>query len=763
VEKKYLSFGRTLPMTILIIVVTAASFSYYKRSNSPHHREKETTRLLPENISDSTQGFSFAQADHGKTTFEFKAKSKLGLKDNKILLEYVTVKVYGREGDRFDTITSDRCEYNQTADEILFFDNVVIELGPLNKVLSRNQTDSSGGSGIRTQVKVDRIKYLQKTGIAQTDEEVNFVRGRLHGRSQGLTYNSTGGTLQLHSQVEMFVEPEGSSDSQVQFRTGSLTYFKTSNVVQMQSGVWIRKLDNETRADKAEAFLDSSDSSLTRINAAGHVQSLSRDPKSMLEVDADRATYLFRTGGRWLNKVIAEGEVRSRSLNEQVKRNLSADRLEITMKPDSDSIDTLTAAGNVVAVLTDKIAGTGNTMSDPDSGPGPGDKVIRSPEIVAFFGPGQRLVSRMEARGPSVLEDLPSQPADDKRILSALDLVVTFEVASNKIEKCLADRDVKVNVIPAAGPVKRTSNDHLVALMDKQTHQVSQFHQFGNFQYQEEGRQASSEEARYFAQDKIIRLEGRPEVSDASSKTTAHTIELHQLQNLFKAAGNVRSVSYNQDSQAKTAVFEPGSPVYASSEFMETETTTGVAKYWNKAKLWQKDQVIGADTIYLYRSERRLVAEEHVHSLFYLQKRNSGKSEQEREPVAIQAQRMVYEDSLQKAVYEQDVSAKSSMGVLNSKRLEIFLETKEKQTAVRRLLASGEVKVRQPGRTSFSDSAEYFRDEGRLLLIGGPPRVLDSERGSTTGARLTMNLNDGSISVEGDPETRTITRRIVAR
>src|SRR5262249_22077824 len=140
-------------MTILIIVVMAASFSYYKRSNSSPVPEKETTRLLPENISDSTQGFSFAQADHGKTTFEFKAKSKLGLKDNKILLEYVTVKVYGREGDRFDTITSDRCEYDQAADEILFLDNVVIEFGPLNKVLSRNQTGNSAATGIRTQVK----------------------------------------------------------------------------------------------------------------------------------------------------------------------------------------------------------------------------------------------------------------------------------------------------------------------------------------------------------------------------------------------------------------------------------------------------------------------------------------------------------------------------------------------------------------------------------------------------------------------------------
>ena len=83
---------------ILTIVVAAVSFSYYKRSSSLSNREKQT-KLLAENISDSTQGFSFSQADHGKTIFEFRAKSKLGLKDNKILLEYITVKVYGKDGD----------------------------------------------------------------------------------------------------------------------------------------------------------------------------------------------------------------------------------------------------------------------------------------------------------------------------------------------------------------------------------------------------------------------------------------------------------------------------------------------------------------------------------------------------------------------------------------------------------------------------------------------------------------------------------------
>jgi lipopolysaccharide export system protein LptA len=752
-------------MMILTIVVAAVSFSYYKRSSSPSNREKQATKLLAENISDSTQGFSFSQADHGKTTFEFRAKSKLGLKDNKILLEYITVKVYGKAGDRYDTITSNHCEYDQAADEIVFLDNVVIEFGPLDKVRNQNQTGGPGDPPLATTVKVDRIQYAQKTGIAETEEEVNFMRGRVHGKSRGLTYDSQNSTLHLHSQVEIFVEPAGAEDSQIQLKTASLTYLKPSNLVQMRSDVWIRKAGNETRADLVDAFLDPDDSSLTRINAAGNVHSVSRDPKSMMEVDAQKVNYFFIQGGRWLSKITAEGNVRSRSLNEEVRRDISSNRLEIILKPESHLVETVRAVGNVVAVLADDVKSVKVGNPGAASSPGPGDKVIKSSEILAFFDPEENQISRMEARGNSVLEDLPSQPNDDKRILSAQELTVIFETGSNKIEKCMANHDVRVNVIPAAGPVKRTSSDHLIALMDKQTHRISQFHQFGNFEYQEEGRQASSEEARYFAKDKIIRLQGHPQVSDASSRTSANTIELHQSRNLFEAQGAVRSVFYNQSSQSKTTMFEPGSSVYASAEFMEAETNTGVAKYWKQAKLWQQDQVIGAETIYLYRSEKKLVAVNNVRSLLYLenQKGNEERAQQKRQPVTIQARTMVYQDSLQKVLYETGVKMNGSMGILNSNRLEVFLASKDNQTTVKRLLATGAVTIHQPNRTSFSDFAEYFRDEEKLVLTGGSPRILDSERGSTVGARLTMHLDDGSIAVEGDPENRSITRQHVAR
>jgi lipopolysaccharide export system protein LptA len=109
------------------------------------------------------------------------------------------------------------------------------------------------------------------------------------------------------------------------------------------------------------------------------------------------------------------------------------------------------------------------------------------------------------------------------------------------------------------------------------------------------------------------------------------------------------------------------------------------------------------------------------------------------------------------------VKMNGSMGVVNSNQLEVFLASKDSQTTVKRLLAAGSVTIHQPNRTSFSDFAEYFREEEKLVLTGGPPRILDSERGSTAGARLTMHLDDGSIAVEGDPENRSITRQHVAR
>jgi len=748
-------------MIILITVVLAVIFSYYRRSILFRYPGKPETKPLPENVSDATQGFSFSQSEHGRTTFEFNAKSRLGFKDNKNLLESVTVKVFGKDGDRYDTITSNRCEYDQVREEIVFLDNVVITFGPISKTV--NSSGKAAASDLLTVVKVKSIKYAQKTGTAETEDEVNFARGRFHGKSRGLTYDSKLGSIYLHSQVEIIVDPESPADSEIHLKSGNLRYLKASNRIEMRSNVLVEKSCYETRANLIEAFLNDLDSTLTRIDARGDVHSVSRDPKFMLQVDANRVSYFFGQSGRWLNRVVAQGQVRSRSLDPELKRDISANRMEITLRPNSNLINKLVASGDVVAILADKKSAQTGTSRGSGRGIEPGDRVVRSPLMLVSFESEGRQVSLIEAKGPSSVEELPLHPNDDRKILSALEMTLYFEKASSHPERLTADKQVHVDVIPAVGSVKKTTSDHLIALIDQQNHQISQLHQFGNFNYEEAERHASSHEAKYFAQDKLISLQGNPQTRDTNSKTSADIIEFDQLQNLFKARGNVRSVFYNRDQQANTGMFQPGSPVYASSDYMEAQTRSGIAKYWQRAKLWQEDQVIGADTLYLYRPEKKLVAEKNVRSFFYLEGEKGSAKKTERKPVTIQAERMIYEDRLQKALYEKNVKLNSSMGILNSSQLEIFLERGENQTSIQRILAEGDVKIYQPNRTSFSESAEYFRSEEKLILVGGPPRVIDSERGSTVGARLTLGLNDGSISVEGDSETRPITRQRVAR
>ncbi|MFN8008475.1 MAG: LPS export ABC transporter periplasmic protein LptC [Terriglobia bacterium] len=116
---------------ILVAVLGAVGFSLYKRSFSFRIPDGKSKKLLPENVSASTEGFTYLQTEQGKPKFEINAKVNLGLKDNKNLFEEVTVKIFGKDGLLFDTVKSRHCEYDQSKEEITFLGNVVITLGEL--------------------------------------------------------------------------------------------------------------------------------------------------------------------------------------------------------------------------------------------------------------------------------------------------------------------------------------------------------------------------------------------------------------------------------------------------------------------------------------------------------------------------------------------------------------------------------------------------------------------------------------------------------
>ena len=56
-------------------------------------------------------------------------------------------------------------------------------------------------------------------------------------------------------------------------------------------------------------------------------------------------------------------------------------------------------------------------------------------------------------------------------------------------------------------------------------------------------------------------------------------------------------------------------------------------------------------------------------------------------------------------------------------------------------------------RTGTSEHAEYYADDGKVILNGGRPLLVDSKEGRTQGEQLTWWANDDRLLVNGVPNS----------
>ena len=746
-QRNLLKLGRIIPLLVVASVVAAVCISYYRSTQTPGTRPVTQVDSLPEGATDLIEGFSVSHSEQGKTTIEVNANVRLGLKDGKSRFEQVKAKVFRKQEGRFDTITSLRCEVDNASQDVVFLENVVVTL----------DTPGGGAESIPAIVRGERMTYSRSLDRVVSEAAVSFERGRVSGSSRGLVYDPRSGLITLPSEVDLRVLPAQEEDHLLRIRAGSLKFHKQRAEMELHSNVRVEKGPTELTAAQMRAVFATPAWTLSQIQARGRVRSRSLDPDAMIEVQADRLRYLFGSGPDGLDRVVAQGKAVARPLTPRSLRELSAREITLDLPPRSQSLRRLTAVGEArVRFQTPSPSRTGpRTAALESSQPADGitRRVLTSPRVNAHFRPESGRLSRVEAVGPSTLEEIPAGPGEEKRKLSARALRLFYGKDSDRLERFTADREVKLEFSSAAGIVRETRSHHLTALFDQQTDRLSEIRQTGDFHYREPGRQAWSESAVHRVASSLIRLEGRPKVADVQGETEADVIEFHRGRDLLKAEGEVRS-----------AYFAPGdshgdSPdVFASSQFMEFQTRKGIGRYWKNARLWQKDRILYAQDIRLNRPEGKLTAKGRVTSLFHRP------GEEEASPgTMVRSERMTYEEQARRIVYEEGVATTTPQGRLQSDRLQVFLRQEQGQTSVDRALAEGNVRMVQPNRTSFSQWAEYRGREGKVVLWGGPPKVVDDQRGFTTGARLTIDIAGGSVAVEGNSQNRAVTTQRLSR
>lgn len=73
--------------------------------------------------------------------------------------------------------------------------------------------------------------------------------------------------------------------------------------------------------------------------------------------------------------------------------------------------------------------------------------------------------------------------------------------------------------------------------------------------------------------------------------------------------------------------------------------------------------------------------------------------------------------------------------------------------AIDRIVAKGNVKIKSDNRSAETDQAEYRVNDGILILKGKKSIVTDG-RNLIQGTTITLNRNDGRITVEGNKKNR---------
>jgi lipopolysaccharide assembly outer membrane protein LptD (OstA) len=301
----------------------------------------------------------------------------------------------------------------------------------------------------------------------------------------------------------------------------------------------------------------------------------------------------------------------------------------------------------------------------------------------------------------------------------------------------------------------------------------------------------------------MISLAGSPVLSDSMSRTSASNVVINQKSGEIQATGGVLSTYL---SGAKNTAMNLGDgPGHVSSDTLTGSNTTGHAVYTGHARLWQGDSVLDAQQIELWRDEKKMQASGGVVAVFQ-QATGPGVVSFGTKPTAgnqakapsttgptlwhIHAPTLTYWSDEGKAHLETGVKAESQQGSMDSKTLDVFLTPQSppdgKPSAKKAIgtatgagsglaggsggnrqmdkaLAQGGVVVRQGDRRATADQALYVAADGKFILSGGQPTIIDASSDTTTGHSLTFFVANDTILIDSQEGSRTLTKHRVEK
>jgi lipopolysaccharide export system protein LptA len=769
-------------VAILLAVVVAGE--YLRGVWVARQAAKKAPPAVPAAVEQRSNEFSFSKVEGQRTIYTVRASHTTEFKEgSRNLLEDVSITVYGKKGERNDTLRTSACDFISSTGKIGCAGEVRIKL---------QAGGGAAASANAVQVVTSGVSFDRATGLARTDKQVMFRWPAGEGHAMGVQYDSNDGTLHLDHNVEMTltISPPGHTpgrlhetpapvsgglqlepvpalgaaepqEKAVHLTGDSMLFRRGARTVQILGAVHALQTTHELTAESLLLELDESFHT-RRLVASGHPQMRDSDVQGPLALDADEIAAALTPEGS-VESIVANGDVHGSRNTSAGDDAIGAGRVQVELATGLNVPHLLTARGSV-------------TLTSRSATPAGGTRSVESEGLEMHFSkrslPGQTLLESVNTLAPARVEwqnvaapnrlAANGKPVKQTLLMRGQQMNLQFD-GQNQLQQLASSGGVEVTRKLGDGPEQSTASRELTAKFSS-TGEWSTVDQTGDVRLHEGPRTGRGDRAHLDRDTNTATLSGSVILSDATMRTTAQSATFTQGSSELRADGNVLSTELRAGTGTITNLAQ--APAHVSAAHLVADVPRGHAIYSGGSRLWQGDSVIEGDTVELDNASHILVARGHVRGVFpqaaWTPKGGPppGRSAHTgTELWHVRGGLLTYWGSDSRARLEQAASAESAEGSIDANQIDLYFSTSGSASAAQQLsraVATGDVSVRQEGRRGTSNRAEYAASEGKFVLSGGKPTVYDSTGDTTTGRQLTFFFADDRIVVDSEEGSRTL-------
>src|SRR5208283_2307538 len=628
----------------VVVLVIGVTVSYWLT----RFRVVPTLHIVPTelgiDIQQTSDGFSLSKSEGGRSLYTIRASKAVQFKSgDRADLRNVHIVVYGRSHDRYDQIYGDEFTYDPQSGDINAIGEVHIDLqgnaeGPL-------KPDQAPPEKLNNPLHLltHSLTFNQKTGIAQTDEIVEFRNAQAGGSAKGAYYDSKANELLLKSDVHIVTT--GDKPATITGTSGSIQKVPRQAVL---LNVRIDQPDKTLTADKG-TLLFQPDNTVQHVIAEGNVHIESRGP-TIVDIGGPRGD-LNMGPQNSVQQAILSGGAKFDTHGANVTHG-SADTFVVDFD-DQKQASRFHMIKNARMMQEPKPGKTGSSGQPME---------IASDQLDFQLENGNQLKTG-DTVGKAMITILPSPPSSKTpkntgtgqdmggnatTVATAGKFYATFD-DNNRMKTLHGSPDSRI-VSTSPGQPDKVSTAHNLDILFGPDGGAEELVQTGDFQYHEAaarpdtaGRSAFADIATYTPGDYMLVLTGSPRIIDGGTTTTAEVIRINRQTGDGFADNDVKTTYSDLKPQPNGALLANSDPIHVTAQHMTGQKQPGVAHYTGNVRLWQTDNMVRAPKIDFDNEKRSIVAEsgasEMVSSLF-VQRGQDGKLT----PVDVTSEKLTYVD-----------------------------------------------------------------------------------------------------------------------